>query len=178
MMTTIQQRAVDFTVNGNPVTREVEVMTTLAEMIRDDLGLTGTKVSCEMQVCGACTVLVDGHPVSACTYLAVDVDGCDVGTVEGLAGEDGVLSPIQQAFLDEFALQCGFCTPGFLMMASALLEENASPSADDVRRYLEGNICRCSGYRPIVSAVLAAAETSRRLGPERPDGSAAGVRHD
>jgi aerobic carbon-monoxide dehydrogenase small subunit len=129
----------------------------LADVLREDLGLTGTKVSCDMQVCGACTVLVDGHPVSSCTYLAVDAHEREVLTVEGLAGGDGSLSDLQQAFIDSFALQCGFCTPGFLMMATALLAEKPQPTEQEVREYLEGSICRCSGYRPIVTAILAVA---------------------
>ena len=156
------QNGVDLTtiVNGVQVSRNVPARTTLAQFLREDLGLTGTKVSCELQVCGVCSVLVDGAPVSSCTYLAVDVDGRTVETVEGLAQSD-VLHPLQRAFVDNFALQCGFCTPGFLMMAKSLLERNPDPSEDDVRDYLDGNICRCTGYRPIVEAVLDAAREMR-----------------
>jgi len=143
-------------VNGLAVDRTVPARTMLSQLLRDDLGLTGTKVSCEMQVCGACTVLVDGRPVSACTFLAADVDGCEVSTVEGLAGPDE-LHPLQEAFVDNFALQCGFCTPGFLMMATALLERNPDPSEEEVKEWLDGNLCRCTGYEPIVLAVLDAA---------------------
>jgi aerobic carbon-monoxide dehydrogenase small subunit len=143
--------------NGRDVSVRPQGTAMLADVLREDLGLTGTKVSCDMQVCGACTVLVDGHPVSSCTYLAVDAHGRDIVTVEGLAGADGSLSELQQAFIDSFALQCGFCTPGFLMMATALLAENPQPTEQDVREYLEGSICRCSGYRPIVRAILAVA---------------------
>lgn len=142
-------------VNGRSVTREIEVRKTLAEFLRLDLGLTGTKVSCELQVCGACTVLVDNLPVSSCTYLTADADGRTVQTIEGLA-EDGKLHPLQQAFINEFALQCGYCTPGFIMMAVALLADNPHPTRDDIVHYLDGNICRCTGYRPIIDAVLAA----------------------
>jgi aerobic-type carbon monoxide dehydrogenase small subunit (CoxS/CutS family) len=113
-----------------------------------------------LQVCGVCTVLVDGEPVSSCTYLAADVDGRRVETVEGLASGDH-LHPLQRAFVENFALQCGFCTPGFLMMAKALLERNPDPSEEEIRDYLDGNICRCTGYRPIVAAVRAAAEEMR-----------------
>lgn len=144
-------------VNGRPITEPVPVRWTLAEFVRDRLGLTGTKLSCGMQVCGVCTVLVDGNPVSACTYLAVDVDGHEVTTIEGLA-EGGDLHPIQQSFVDHFALQCGFCTPGFIMMAKSLLEENPRPSREDVVDYLDGNICRCTGYQPIVDAIVDAGE--------------------
>lgn len=149
-------------VNGAEVSRTVANRQTLAGFLRDDLGLTGTKVSCDLQVCGVCSVLVDGQPVSSCTYLAVDVDGRRVRTVEGLsAGEQ--LSVLQQAFVDHFALQCGFCTPGFLMMATALLERNPDPTEEEVVEYLEGNICRCTGYRTIVDAVLDAASKMRKV---------------
>lgn len=151
---------VETTINGRPVVRSISPRLTLAEFLRDDLGLTGTKVSCELQVCGVCTVLVDGKPVSACTYLAADTHGRAVLTVEGLAGEDE-LHPVQQAFVDNFALQCGYCTPGFVMMAKALLDETPSPTEAEVTDYLEGNICRCTGYVPIVQAVMDAADRMR-----------------
>lgn len=154
-------RAISVSVNGRRVTAHVPVTWLLSDLLRDALGLTGTKVSCDMQVCGACTVLVDGHPVSSCTYLAIDVDGREVRSVEGLAQPDGSLNELQQAFIDHFGFQCGFCTPGFLMMATALLGENASPSEEEVVDYLEGNICRCTGYRQIVDSVMAASR-----GPE------------
>ena len=147
-------------VNGRRHDLRIEPHETLADVLRDRLALTGTKVSCDAQVCGACTVLVDDLAVSACTALAVDADGHRVRTVEGLA-RDGELSPLQQAFIDHAAFQCGFCTPGMLMAATALLEENPSPSRDEVVRGLEGNICRCTGYEPIVEAVLAAAGSAR-----------------
>jgi aerobic-type carbon monoxide dehydrogenase small subunit (CoxS/CutS family) len=148
-------------VNQVEVRRYVEHRMTLAEFLRQDVGLTGTKVSCELQVCGACSVLVDGEPVSACTYLAVDVDGRDVLTVEGLA-EKGRLHPLQTAFVENFALQCGFCTPGFLLMAKSLLDRNPDPTEEDVVEHLDGNICRCTGYQPIVEAVLDAARRMRQ----------------
>lgn len=152
---------VEATVNDKPISVRIDPRLTLAEFLRDHLGLTGTKVSCEMQVCGVCTVLVDRVPVSACTYLAVDIDGRSVLTIEGLSnGRD--LHRIQQAFLDRFALQCGFCTPGFVMMTKALLDSVESPSREDVIEYLEGNICRCTGYEPIVQAVLDAAGSGDR----------------
>jgi carbon-monoxide dehydrogenase small subunit len=143
-------------VNGDARRLTIEPRETLAEVLRDRLGLTGAKVSCDAQVCGACTVLVDGLPVSGCTFLAVDAEGRRVRTVEGLA-EDGRLNPLQQAFIDEAAFQCGFCTPGMLMAATALLEEHPSPTRADVIHGLEGNLCRCTGYEPIVAAVLRAA---------------------
>jgi aerobic-type carbon monoxide dehydrogenase small subunit (CoxS/CutS family) len=158
-----QQYGIDVTakVNGVEVSRSVSPRHTLAQFLRDDLGLTGTKVSCELQVCGACSVLVDGAPVSACTYLAADIDGRTVETVEGLAA-GGELHPLQRSFVDNFALQCGFCTPGFLMMAKSLLDRNPDPTEEEVREYLDGNICRCTGYRPIVEAVLEAAREMRQ----------------
>ncbi|HET7030046.1 MAG TPA: (2Fe-2S)-binding protein [Candidatus Limnocylindrales bacterium] len=145
------------TVNGTTRPLTIEPRETLAEVLRERLGLTGAKISCDAQVCGACTVLVDGMPVSGCTFLAVDADGRRVRTVEGLA-VDGQLSPLQAAFIDQAAFQCGFCTPGMLMAATALLEETPSPSRADVIHGLEGNLCRCTGYEPIITAVLQAAE--------------------
>lgn len=147
---------IQLTVNGTTRTLTIEPRETLGEVLRERLSLTGTKISCDAQVCGACTVLVDGLPMSACTYLAVDADEKAVATVEGLA-RDGVLTPLQQSFIDHAAFQCGFCTSGFLMAATALLEDNPNPTREEVRQGLEGNICRCTGYEPIVEAVLAAA---------------------
>jgi aerobic-type carbon monoxide dehydrogenase small subunit (CoxS/CutS family) len=147
---------VSLVVNERAHRLQIEPRESLAEVLRDRLALTGTKVSCDAQVCGACTVLVDGLAVSACTYLAVDADGRTVRTVEGLA-RDGRLSPLQQAFLDHAAFQCGFCTGGMLMAATALLEDTPSPTREQVATGLEGNLCRCTGYAPIVDAVLAAA---------------------
>ena len=146
-------------VNGNDREMLVPVRLTVAELLRDCLGLTGTKVSCEMQVCGACTVLVDGDPVSSCTALACDLDGTEVLTVEGLAqGRD--LHPVQEAFMSANALQCGFCTPGFIMMAVALLDAHPDADQAEIREWMDGNLCRCTGYEPIETAVtLAAART-------------------
>ena len=149
-------------VNGVPHTSEVDVRLTIAEYVRDELGLKGTKTSCEMEVCGVCSVLVDGQPVSACTALAADLDGRELATIEGLAVRD-VLSPLQQAFVETFATQCGFCTPGFLMMGTALLASNPNPTESEIVEYMDGNICRCTGYRPIVNAVLLAAERMKDL---------------
>lgn len=143
-------------VNGVAVERSVAPRLTLAELLRDELGLTGTKLSCGLQVCGVCTVLVDGLPVSSCTFLAADVDGATVESVEGLSDGE-TLHPLQQAFVECFALQCGFCTPGFLMMAKSLLDRNPDPNREEVVEYLDGNLCRCTGYDPIVKAVLLAA---------------------
>jgi carbon-monoxide dehydrogenase small subunit len=148
---------IQLTVNGTARMLTIEPRETLVEVLRDRLSLTGTKVSCDSQVCGSCTVLVDGLPMSACTYLAVDADEKSVATVEGLA-QGGVLTPLQQSFIDHAAFQCGFCTSGFLMAATALLEDNPNPTREEVRKGLEGNLCRCTGYEPIVQAVLAAAK--------------------
>lgn len=142
-------------VNGESIECDVEARRTLAEFVREDLGLLGTNVSCEVQVCGACTVLVDGLPVSSCAYLAVDVDGRQVTTIEGIA-KDGRLSPVQQGFIDAGAIQCGFCTPGLVLSVTALLDEVPHPTVDETREYLDGNLCRCTGYEQILEAVLAA----------------------
>lgn len=147
------------TVNDRVQALRIEPRETLGEILRERLALTGTKISCDAQVCGACTVLVDGLPVSACTFLAVDADGRSVRSVEGLA-VDGRLSALQQAFIDHAAFQCGFCTPGMLMAATALLEEHPHPTREQVVAGLEGNLCRCTGYVPIVEAVLAAARSA------------------
>ncbi len=143
-------------INGRQVVLAVPVRMTLAEMLRDRLGLYGVKLSCEMQVCGVCTVLVEGQPVSSCTFLAVDTDGRRVLTVEGLA-DGGRLHPIQQAFVDRFALQCGFCTPGFIMMTKHLLERSPQPDREQIVEHFDGNLCRCTGYAPIIEAVQDAA---------------------
>jgi aerobic-type carbon monoxide dehydrogenase small subunit (CoxS/CutS family) len=151
-------------VNGTTVERTVEPRSVLVDFLREDLGLTGTKVSCALQVCGVCTVLVDGRPVSACTYLTVDADGRRVQTVEGLS--DGrTLHPLQEAFVDCHALQCGFCTPGFLMMSKALLDAAPDAGHEEIVEHLEGNICRCTGYRPIVEAVERVARGARADAP-------------
>jgi carbon-monoxide dehydrogenase small subunit len=146
-----------FQLNGKAVEVECEAEETLAEILRERLNLTGTKLSCEVQVCGACTVLVDGLPVSSCTLLAYEARGKNVVTIEGLAKPDGTLHPIQQAFIDEFAFQCGFCTPGMILTAKALLDENPKPSREEIVHYMDGNICRCTGYVSIVAAIQRAA---------------------
>ncbi len=147
-------------VNGTTVERSVEPRSVLVDFLREDLGLTGTKVSCQLQVCGVCTVLVEGRPVSSCTYLTADADGRAVTTVEGLS--DGqTLHPLQEAFVECQALQCGFCTPGFLMMSKALLDSQPDVEHEEIVEYLEGNICRCTGYRPIVEAVESVAAQAR-----------------
>ncbi|MEO1639270.1 MAG: (2Fe-2S)-binding protein [Pseudomonadota bacterium] len=144
-------------VNGATTTQEVEGRTLLVEYLRDKLGLTGTHVGCDTSQCGACAVHVDGKLVKACTVFAVEADGAEVATIEGQALPDGSLNPIQQAFQDHHGLQCGFCTPGMVMAATALLQENPKPTEAEVRAYLEGNLCRCTGYHNIVKAIMAAA---------------------
>ena len=149
---------VGMTVNGKGVSGEVEGRTLLSDFLRVNLKLTGTHIGCDTSQCGACVVHVDGQAVKACTMFAMEADGADVVTIEGMANADGSLGVIQQAFQDHHGLQCGFCTPGMVMSAAALLKENPSPTEAEVRDYLEGNICRCTGYHNIVKAILAAAE--------------------
>jgi aerobic-type carbon monoxide dehydrogenase small subunit (CoxS/CutS family) len=153
--------SIDAVVNGQSVRATVPANRTLSDFLRDDLGLTGTKVSCALELCGTCTVLVDGAPVSACTFLAAEIDGADVLTVEGLAGADGPLDPLQRAFVEHGAFQCGFCTPGMLLTAKALLARDPDPDEATIREELHGNICRCTGYVPIVEAIQAAAKELR-----------------
>ena len=145
------------TVNGQEHSLEVEPRLLLVHLLREKLGLTGTHVGCDTTGCGACTVLVDGTPIKSCTHFAVQVDGREVKTVEGLA-QGGELHPIQQGFKEEHGLQCGFCTPGMMLVTSALLEENPSPSDEEIRWAISGNICRCTGYQNIVKAVHWAAD--------------------
>ena len=156
-----ERRTVTVEVNGERRSGSVEPRTTLADFLRDELGLTGTHLGCEHGVCGACTVLLDGRSVRSCLMLAVQADGCSLRTVEGLAAEGGQLHPIQEAFSAEHGLQCGFCTPGFLMSTVELLNEVPEPSEEQIRSHLSGNLCRCTGYHHIVKAVLRAAEVIR-----------------
>lgn len=144
-------------INGIAHTAQVEGRRLLVDFLRDDLGLTGTHVGCDTSQCGACVVHIDGQLAKACTVLAWQVDGKSVTTIEGMA-QDGVLSPLQQAFQDNHALQCGFCTPGMVMTATKLLDENPNPTRAEVQEYLEGNLCRCTGYQNIIKAVMAASE--------------------
>ncbi|MFQ6053232.1 MAG: (2Fe-2S)-binding protein [Candidatus Bathyarchaeia archaeon] len=157
---------VEFTLNGRRRRLDVEPNQLLLNFIRDGLYLTGTKYGCGIGECGACTVLVDGEPVLACLTLAVDVDGREVDTIEGVA-EGGDLDAVQEAFLEEGAVQCGFCTPGFIMTARALLKENPNPTEEEIREYLKGNLCRCTGYVNIVKAVKSAAQRSRGEPPPK-----------
>jgi carbon-monoxide dehydrogenase small subunit len=154
----MSRHEIDVTVNGATERLAVAANRTLLQMLREDLGLTGTKNGCEAGECGACTVLLDGEPVNSCMMLAVEVDGREVTTVEGLAPEGG-LSPLQQAFVDHNAVQCGFCTPGMLIATHALLQRNPDPSSEEIKEALVGNLCRCTGYVRIIDAVKTAAKT-------------------
>ena len=147
---------VEMTVNGKQVSRDVEGQTLLVSMLREDLRLTGTHVGCDTSQCGACVVHVNGKSVKACTMFAIEADGADIKTIEGMAGSDGSLSVIQSAFQEHHGLQCGFCTPGMVMTAANLLKDNPKPTEAEVRHYLQGNICRCTGYHNIVKAIMAA----------------------
>ena len=147
---------VTMTVNGKEMSGDVEGRTLLVNFLRDQIGLTGTHVGCDTSQCGACVVHVDGIAVKSCAILAAEADGAEVATIEGQANADGSLNVIQQAFQDHHGLQCGFCTPGMVMSAAALLKENPKPTEQEVREYLEGNICRCTGYHNIVKAIMAA----------------------
>lgn len=146
------KESIVLTVNGREYQLEVETNRLLVDVLRDDLGLTGTKISCEIGVCGACTVLLDGRAVNSCLVLAVDVSGRQITTIEGLA-RDGQLHPLQESFVEHGAIQCGFCSPGMILSTKALLEENPRPDEREIRRAIAGNLCRCTGYTKIVEAV-------------------------
>ncbi len=152
------KKLIAFTINGEPRTVAADVTQTLLDLIRDDLGLTGTNRGCNEGECGACTVLLDGKAIASCTKLAVDADGCDILTIEGVK-KDGVLSPIQDSFIRKFAVQCGFCTPGMILSTVALLAENPNPNEDEIRDALRGNLCRCTGYTKIIDAIQDARDT-------------------
>jgi aerobic-type carbon monoxide dehydrogenase small subunit (CoxS/CutS family) len=153
-------KTISVEVNGTTYEREVEARRLLVHFLRDDLDLTGTHVGCDTGNCGACSVIVDGTLLKSCMMLAIQADGASIETVEGL-GADGELNPLQQAFGEHHALQCGYCTPGMLMSAKALLDENPEPTEGEIRRAIQGHICRCTGYVNIVEAIAAAAEASR-----------------
>jgi carbon-monoxide dehydrogenase small subunit len=157
------KRTITITVNGQPQTTEVEPRLLLVHYLRDILSLTGTHVGCETSLCGACTVLLNGQAVKSCTVLAVQADGGEVLTVEGLE-KDGKLHPLQEGFWEEHGLQCGYCTPGMLMASYQLLQRNANPTEAEIRHGLEGNLCRCTGYQHIVKAVQYAAKKGRGAG--------------
>ncbi|MBU6317825.1 MAG: (2Fe-2S)-binding protein [Acidobacteria bacterium] len=145
------------TVNGTAHDSDVEPRTLLVHYVREVLGLTGTNIGCDTSSCGACSLHLNGEAVKSCTVLAVQADGAEVTTIEGMASADGTMHPMQQAFMENHALQCGYCTPGMVMAASSLLQENPHPTEEEVRLGLEGNLCRCTGYHNIVKAVLACA---------------------
>jgi aerobic carbon-monoxide dehydrogenase small subunit len=154
---------VSFILNGRLQELEVEPHELLLDVVRERLGLTGAKRSCDVQVCGACTLLVDGRPISACSTLAFEVRGRSVLTIEGLA-EDGKLHPLQEAFIEYGGFQCGFCTPGMILAAKALLDENPKPTEDELKHFMHGNICRCTGYKKIIESIMAAAKRMRSGG--------------
>lgn len=154
---------VSFTLNGEPVNAEVESRTLLVDMIRNHLGRTGTHVGCDTSQCGACVIHIDGRSVKSCTMLAVQAEGSDVGTIEGVA-RNGDLHPMQEAFREHHGLQCGFCTPGMIMSALDLVKQNPDPSEKEIREWLEGNLCRCTGYQNIVRSVKAGARAMRSQG--------------
>jgi len=147
------------TINGTAHTADVEPRTLLVQFIRENVGLTGTNIGCDTSSCGACSIHLDGEAVKSCTVLAVQADGAAVTTIEGMAAADGTLHPMQTAFMENHGLQCGYCTPGMVMAATSLLKENPSPTEEEVRIGLEGNLCRCTGYHNIVKAVMACAES-------------------
>ena len=150
-------KKIALTINGRREEIAPQAHRTLLDVLREDFALTGAKRGCEAGECGACTVLVGGKPVNSCLVLAIELDGADIVTIEGLGGPDA-LDPLQQAFIDNFALQCGYCTPGMILMGKALLTKNPHPSEAEVREYISGNLCRCTGYENIVKAILAVAE--------------------
>ena len=153
--------SVRFRLNGQQLAVQVPSQELLIDLIRDRLGLTGTKKSCDMEICGSCTVLLNGKAVSSCSLFAFDVDGKDVLTIEGLAPEEG-LHPIQEAFIQYGGFQCGFCTPGMILLAKSLLDEKQVPTEEEIQEYMDANLCRCTGYQMIIESVAAAAERLRR----------------
>ena len=154
----VAEQSISVTINGETYEQEVEARKLLVHFIRDVLDLTGTHVGCDTGNCGACTVLMDGKTVKSCMLLAIQADGATITTVEGLAGADGELTPLQQAFSRSHALQCGYCTPGMLLSATYLLEQSPHPTEEEIRRGIQGNICRCTGYVNIVEAIKSASE--------------------
>ncbi|MDE0027979.1 MAG: (2Fe-2S)-binding protein [Deltaproteobacteria bacterium] len=162
------KRKIAIRINGTERGGEAEPRRLLSDFIRDDLGLTGTHVGCEHGVCGACTVLLNGDPVRSCLMFAVQADGAEIDTVEGLAPDADTLHPLQEKFQERHGLQCGFCTPGILLTARALLRENADPGETEIREWISGNLCRCTGYRNVVTAIREAAELMSEGGAATP----------
>lgn len=162
------KKAIFFVLNGNDIEMEIEPYWTLLHLLREELELTGTKSGCESGECGACTVLVNGKAVNACLFPAMEINGASVLTIEGLAKPGGELHPLQTAFMEVGAVQCGYCTPGMVLSAKALLDENPNPMEDEIRHALAGNMCRCTGYTQIVEAVKAAGEAIASKGEVRP----------
>jgi carbon-monoxide dehydrogenase small subunit len=152
------KKQINFVLNGREVSANVSTGDSLLDVLRDEFKLGGARESCSLGLCGTCTVIVSGNPVSGCLYMAPAVDGEEVVTVEGLESADGVLHPVQQAFLDHTAFQCGYCTPGMILMAKKLLEENPQPSEEQIKDYMSGNICRCASYKQIIAAIEHAAK--------------------
>ena len=157
----MSEHKITMTVNGREVSGYAEARLTLVDFLRDVLGLTGTHIGCEHGVCGACSVVIDGQPARSCLMYAVMAEGLNIRTVDGLEGPNGELSPLQDAFWENHAMQCGYCTPGMLIATHALLEENPNPTEEEARYYLAGNLCRCTGYDKIIRAVMDSAETIR-----------------
>jgi carbon-monoxide dehydrogenase small subunit len=155
----VAEHAIQFTVNGRSHSGSAEARKTLADYLREDCGLTGTHLGCEHGVCGACTILLDGQAVRSCLLFAVQADGADITTIEGIGPADGSLGPVQEAFRQAHGLQCGFCTPGFVVSVHAFLEDNPNPTLEEIKEGLSGNLCRCTGYQGIIKAVQIAAET-------------------
>jgi carbon-monoxide dehydrogenase small subunit len=164
-------REVKFSLNGNQIRMMTEDHWTLLHLLREELGLTGTKEGCGSGECGACTVIVDGMAINSCLYFAVEVDGTEVLTIEGLAAADGTLHPLQKSFVENGGIQCGFCSPGMIMSSKALLDENPHPTEADIKHALAGNLCRCTGYTPIFESVQAVVESSKDVDVVVRDGS-------
>ena len=162
------RKVISFVLNGNRLETEIEPQWTLLELLRDKLELTGTKSGCESGECGACTVIVNGKAVNSCLFTAPEIEGGTVTTIEGIAKPSGELHPLQTAFMERGAVQCGYCTPGMIMSSKALLDENPNPTEDEIRHALAGNMCRCTGYVQIVDAVRAAAQAMITKGEMRP----------
>lgn len=155
-------KKINCVVNGEALEIEVDIRESLLDMLRDRLHLTGTKKGCGVGECGACAVLIDGNTMDSCIYMAVWADGKEITTIEGITHDDGTLSDIQQSFVDKGAVQCGFCTPGFIISTTALLNKNKNPNKDEIRRGLSGNLCRCTGYQKILDAVETTVEQRRK----------------